>query len=282
MKKIINHLTTIIILAGIFVISYPVISQVYYNYQTKQDVNDFGKAAKQLTSEEVKNRFNLAKAYNDSLKNISISDPYTEEELKKGRDEYARMLTVHEKIGTVSIPKIDVNLPIYAGSNEEVLQKGVGHLEGTSLPIGGQSTHAVLTAHTGLPNARLFTDLTKVKMGDKFFIQNIKETIAYKVDSITVIEPTNFDSLTIVPGKDYVTLLTCTPYMINSHRLLVRGHRIPYKAKEAQASNSITHISVPPLYLAVFAIILIIVLISIWNRWKKRKAEKGEAHVSKS
>lgn len=282
MKKIINHLTTLIILAGIIVISYPVISQVYYNYQTKQDVNDFGKAAKQLTSEEVKNRFNLAKDYNDSLKNISISDPYTEEKLEKGRAEYARMLTVHEKIGTISIPKIDVNLPIYAGSSEEVLQKGVGHLEGTSLPIGGKSTHAVLTAHTGLPSARLFTDLTKVKMGDKFFIQNIKETIAYKVDSITVIEPTDFDSLTIVPEKDYVTLLTCTPYMINSHRLLVRGHRIPYKAKDAQVNNSITHISVPPLYLAVFAIILIIVLISIWNRWKNRKAKKEQAHVSKS
>lgn len=214
----------------------------------------------------------LAEAYNQSLQNVEINDPYTQEQLDAGRTEYARMLTVHEKIGTISIPSIDVDLPIYAGSSEEVLQKGVGHLEGTSLPIGGTSTHSVLTAHTGLPNARLFTDLDKVEKGDKFYITNIKETIAYEVDSISVVEPSDFDSLMVVPDEDYVTLLTCTPYMINSHRLLVRGHRIPYDPQEKEKTPSrVSHFNIPPLYLAILVIILIIILLLIWTKWQARK-----------
>lgn len=227
MKKLINHLTTFIILAGIIIVSYPAISQMYYNYVNQQTINDFDSGRKQLTSEEIDKRIQLAQAYNASLQNFAITDPYTEEQLEQGRTEYARMLTVREKIASIHIPDIEINLPIYAGSGEDVLQKGVGHLEGTSLPIGGVNSHAVLTAHTGLPNSRLFTDLDKLKVGDKFYITNIKETLAYQIDSITIIEPTDFSSLVIFPDQDYVTLLTCTPYMINSHRLLVRGQRHP-------------------------------------------------------
>ncbi len=272
MKKFINHLTSIIILTGIFIVSYPAISQIYYNYINQQTISDFDSGKKNLTSAEIQERMTLAEAYNQSLQNVEISDPYTQEQLDAGRTEYARMLTVHEKIGTISIPSIDVDLPIYAGSSEEVLQKGVGHLEGTSLPIGGTSTHSVLTAHTGLPNARLFTDLDKVEKGDKFYITNIKETIAYEVDSISVVEPSDFDSLMVVPDEDYVTLLTCTPYMINSHRLLVRGHRIPYNPQEKEKTPSrVSHFNIPPLYLAILVIILIIILLLIWTKWQARK-----------
>lgn len=272
MKKFINHLTSIIILTGIFIVSYPAISQIYYNYINQQTISDFDSGKKNLTSAEIQERMTLAEAYNHSLQNVEISDPYTQEQLDAGRTEYARMLTVHEKIGTISIPSIDVDLPIYAGSSEEVLQKGVGHLEGTSLPIGGTSTHSVLTAHTGLPNARLFTDLDKVEKGDKFYITNIKETIAYEVDSISVVEPSDFDSLMVVPDEDYVTLLTCTPYMINSHRLLVRGHRIPYDPQEKEKTPSrVSHFNIPPLYLAILVIILIIILLLIWTKWQARK-----------
>lgn len=272
MKKFINHLTSIIILTGIFIVSYPAISQIYYNYINQQTISDFDSGKKNLTSAEIQERMTLAEAYNQSLQNVEISDPYTQEQLDAGRTEYARMLTVHEKIGTISIPSIDVDLPIYAGSSEEVLQKGVGHLEGTSLPIGGTSTHSVLTAHTGLPNARLFTDLDKVEKGDKFYITNIKETIAYEVDSISVVEPSDFDSLMVVPDEDYVTLLTCTPYMINSHRLLVRGHRIPYDPQEKEKTLSrVSHFNIPPLYLAILVIILIIILLLIWTKWQARK-----------
>lgn len=275
MKRIINHLTSVVILIGIIIVSYPAISQIYYNYQNQQAVQDFDSGAQNLTSQEVQDRMSLAQAYNDSLQNQTVDDPYTQEQLKKGQAEYARMLEVHEKIGTISVPAIKANLPIYAGSSEEVLQKGVGHLEATSLPIGGQGSHAVLTAHTGLPNARLFTDLDKIKIGDKFYITNIQETLAYEVDSITVIEPTNFDALNIVPDQDYVTLLTCTPYMINSHRLLVRGHRIPYEPEDEVLKNSTksAYFNIPPLYLIIFAIILAILLALVWI--KRQNAKKG-------
>src|SRR3712207_2846628 len=163
--------------------------------------------------------------------------PYTT--LFRSRNEYARMLEVHEKIGYIQIPSLDLSLPIYAGTAETVLQKGVGHMEGTSLPIGGESTHCVLTAHTGLNTARMFTDIDKLKKGDIFLVENIKETLAYKVDNIQVIEPTDFSSLVIVPKEDHITLLTCTPYMVNSHRLLVRGIRTEYNKEtlDNQKSN---------------------------------------------
>ena len=131
-------------------------------------------------------------------------------------------------VGHIQIPKIGTDIPIRAGSSEDVLQQGAGHLEGTSLPIGGKSTHTVITAHRGLPNAKLFRNLDQLAYGDVFYISNIKETIAYKVDKIQVVEPSDFEPVLVVENKDYATLLTCTPYMINSHRLLVRGERIPY------------------------------------------------------
>ncbi|MGT2754734.1 class C sortase [Streptococcus ovis] len=271
MKKILNHLTTLVIIAGIFIISYPVISQVYYNYKNTQEITNFSTGAQSLSSEDIEKRMELARAYNASLQNLAVSDPYSEDQKAQGQAEYARMLAVHEKIGSVSVPSIDIELPIYAGTAEEVLQKGVGHLEGTSLPIGGSSSHTVLTAHTGLPNNRLFTDLDKVKKGDVFYIHNISETLAYQVDSITIIEPQDFSSLSVTPGEDYATLLTCTPYMINSHRLLVRGKRIPYNPKKAPVASRVQKISIPPLYLAVFSIILLILLFLWWDKRKKRK-----------
>ncbi|HFU4084154.1 TPA: class C sortase [Streptococcus suis] len=275
MKRLINHLTTFIILAGIFIVSYPVVSQMYYNYVNQQTLNDFDSGRKQLTSEEVDKRIQLAQAYNASLQNFTITDPYTEKQLEQGRTEYARMLTVREKIASVHIPDIDINLPIYAGSGEDVLQKGVGHLEGTSLPIGGPNSHTVLTAHTGLPNSRLFTDLDKLKIGDKFYITNIKETLAYQIDSITVIEPTDFSSLVISPDQDYVTLLTCTPYMINSHRLLVRGQRIPYTPEDNELIQShSTNFQIPVLYLVVGCLVLVIVFLAFFIKRQSKSKVK--------
>ena len=275
MKKLINHLTTFIILAGIIIVSYPVISQMYYNYVNQQTINDFDSGRKQLTSEEIDKRIQLAQAYNASLQNFAITDPYTEEQLEQGRTEYARMLTVREKIASIHIPDIEINLPIYAGSGEDVLQKGVGHLEGTSLPIGGVNSHAVLTGHNGLPNSRLFTDLDKLKVGDKFYITNIKETLAYQIDSITVIEPTDFSSLVIFPDQDYVTLLTCTPYMINSHRLLVRGQRIPYTPEDSKLiKTQSTNYQIPVLYLVVASLIVIIVLLAFFIKRQSKSKMK--------
>ena len=213
---------------GLLIFSYPLISQKYYEIKAEDEVITFTKAAKELAPEDLDRRMALAAAYNRTLDPSRLADPYTDME-KAGRAEYARMLEVEEMLGHIRIPKIKVDIPIRAGSSEDVLQQGAGHLEGTSLPIGGDSTHTVITAHRGLPNAKLFRNLDQLAYGDIFYITNIKETIAYKVDKIQVVEPSDFEPVLVVERKDYATLLTCTPYMINSHRLLVRGERIPYQ-----------------------------------------------------
>ncbi|MFV1433800.1 class C sortase SrtC1, partial [Klebsiella pneumoniae] len=141
----------------------------------------------------------------------ALKDPYSAEQKQAGVVEYARMLEVKEQIGHVIIPRINQDIPIYAGSAEENLQRGVGHLEGTSLPVGGESTHAVLTAHRGLPTAKLFTNLVKVTVGDRFYIEHIGGKIAYQVDQIKVIAPDQLEDLYVIQGEDHVTLLTCTP-----------------------------------------------------------------------
>lgn len=228
-KKKPNRLIFVgIFLIGLAIFSYPLISQKYYEIKAEDEVIKFTTAASAIPEEEVERRMALAKAYNDTLDPSRLSDPYTDME-KAGRAEYARMLEVEEMVGHVEVPKIKVDIPIYAGTSEDVLQKGAGHLEGTSLPIGGISTHTVITAHRGLPNAKLFRNLDQLVEGDVFYITNMKETIAYKVKEIMVVEPSDFDPVLVVEEKDYATLLTCTPYMINSHRLLVRGERIPYQ-----------------------------------------------------
>ncbi len=189
------------------------------------------------------------------------------------------MLEIHEKIGHVQIPKIKVDIPMYAGTAEVVLQKGIGHLEGTSLPVGGNSTHSVLTAHRGLPNARLFSELDQLKVGDKFYIHNIGGTLAYQVDQVKVIEPSDFSDLLVVPGHDYVTLLTCTPYMINSHRLLVRGHQVDYVAEVEErliAENESAYYYKYAFFITL-GILLFILFVLLVNRIKKRKARKKAA-----
>lgn len=220
----------VVFLLGLGVLAYPLISQFYYRFEATTAVQDFESERNKLDQEEIDRRMALAHAFNESLISTSVNDPYAEEHAA-GRAEYARMLELNERMGHVMIPKLNLDLPMYAGTSEEVLQKGIGHLEGTSLPVGGNSTHSVLTAHRGLPTARLFTDLDQLVVGDKFYVHNISGVLAYQVDQIKAIDPSNFDDLLVVPGHDYVTLLTCTPYMINSHRLLVRGHQVDYVAQ---------------------------------------------------
>ncbi|HEL1756273.1 TPA: class C sortase [Streptococcus suis] len=231
-KKKNNLFFYLIFIIGFGILLYPHISNFYYRYEATHIVTDFDQAKSGLASAEIKQRLDLAYAFNESLHNVLAEDPYSRSRHEAGRAEYARMLEINERIGYVEIPKIEVDIPMYAGTSEEVLQKGIGHLEGTSLPVGGQDTHSVLTAHSGLPKARLFTDLPQLKLGDEFYIHNIGDVLAYEVDQILVVEPSNFSQLLVVPNQDYVTLLTCTPYMVNTHRLLVRGHRIPYVEEE--------------------------------------------------
>lgn len=266
-----NWKIILIFILGLLIATYPIISNYYYTIDNNNQIAEFNEAVAQMPSKEVLERIELAKAYNDTLDPSRLADPYTERE-KKGVENYARMLEVREKIGYIDIPKIGQQIPVYAGTSEDVLQHACGHLEGTSLPIGGKDTHAVITAHRGLPQVKLFRDLDKMEVGDLFFFTNVKETLAYKVDQILVVEPWNFEPVLVVEGKDLMTLLTCTPYMINSQRLLVRGHRVPYvpevKEEIERAKFNYKSLIVPGLILAI-----VMLIIYLYIRHRRRRYE---------
>lgn len=268
-----NKIRTLIFLLGSLILLFPIVSQVSYYLASHQNINRFEREVSKMDTSAIDRRIALAKAYNETVsRNPLVIDPFTRKQ-KEGLREYARMLEVHEQIGHVAVPSIGVDIPIYAGTAESVLQKGSGHLEGTSLPVGGQSTHAVLTAHRGLPTARLFTDLNKVKKGQVFYVTNIKETLAYKVVSIKVVDPTVLSTVKVVKGKDYMTLLTCTPYMINSHRLLIKGERIPYDSAKVEKCKEQAiqgyHLSLVLKILLGLLIGLFIVI--MMRRWMKHR-----------
>lgn len=270
----------LIFLAGFLVLAFLIVSQVMYFQASHANINAFKEAVTKIDRVEINRRLELAYAYNASIAGAktngeypALKDPYSAEQKQAGVVEYARMLEVKEQIGHVIIPRINQDIPIYAGSAEENLQRGVGHLEGTSLPVGGESTHAVLTAHRGLPTAKLFTNLDKVTVGDRFYIEHIGGKIAYQVDQIKVIAPDQLEDLYVIQGEDHVTLLTCTPYMINSHRLLVKGERIPYDSTEAEKHKEQT---VQDYRLSLVLKILLVLLIGLFivimmRRWMQHR-----------
>ncbi|MDO5650154.1 MAG: class C sortase [Gallicola sp.] len=264
----------LLFILGLGIALYPLVSRLYYKREANNQVQSFEIKKATIEDEDLKRRIALAKGYNQTLDPSKIGDPYSKEE-QEGVAEYARMLEVSEKIGHVEIPKIGEDLPIYAGTREVVLQKGVGHLEGTSLPIGGENTHTVVTAHRGLPSAKLFSDLDKLEIGDKFYIHNIETVLAYRVDQILVVEPWDFEPVLVVKGHDYATLLTCTPYMLISHRLLVRGERIDYVPaieEQSVATNRQTR-----LYQRLFyGTLAILILTLLWLLYKKLRKKKTD------
>lgn len=213
---------TLMLFVGVCVLLYPALSQ-YWNSKTQSRVvENYREILDSLKSEDCSAYFAEAESYNEALRRLDnpLADYRT-------LDGYNDILNVGGTgvIGYVDIPKIGVQLPLYHGISAEVLNIACGHMEGTSLPVGGDSTHSVLSAHRGLPHARLFTDLDKMELGDTFTITILDRTVTYRVDSIKVVTPDEVNDIRIVPGEDYCTLLTCTPYGINSHRLLVRGTR---------------------------------------------------------
>lgn len=271
-KKKSNWFFKLVFVLGFLILMYPQVSRLYYRVQSTQEVSAFEAGKASLSDEEIKKRMALARDFNDSLVNQNMEDPYSKARHERGRAEYARMLEVHEQIGHIQIPTIDLDIPIRAGTSEEVLQTSAGHLEGTSLPIGGNSTHTVITAHSGLPTAKLFTDIKDMKKGDRFYIHNIAETLAYEVDQIKVIEPSNFEDLLIVPGHDYATLLTCTPIGINTHRLLVRGHRVPYD--KAVDDQFVADNRKDLLYKYAFIAVVLLILLLAYGAWNYQKKLK--------
>ena len=223
-----------------------------------------------------------AEKYNEQIKQESVPDAFS---VRDGETDstYESLLNLNGDgmMGYVEIPVIDVSIPIYHYTTDETLEKGAGHLFGSSLPVGGESTHAILSAHRGLPSAKLFTDLNLVEKGDVFYLHILDKTLAYEVDQIQTVLPEETDSLAITEGKDYVTLVTCTPYAVNTHRILVRGHRTTVKAaKEAQKTEKkatgVSNPTLPMLILCVvigFAIagVLVAVVNFVQNKKRRRK-----------
>lgn len=267
----------IVFLIGLLIFSYPMISQKFYEIKAEDEIIEFVKQSKEIDKKEVSRRMELARVYNETLDPSKLADPYSKR-VKEAKAYYAHMLEVNEMIGHIEIPKINQDIPVYAGTSEEVLQKGCGHLEGTSLPVGGRSTHTVITGHRGLPNAVLFRNLDQLVEGDIFYFHNLQGTLAYKVDQILVVEPSNFEPILVQEGKDLATLLTCTPYMINSHRLLVRGHRIPYQdAIDDGVAN--TPRFRPDFFQLVLALIPVLVFLIIGSTREKRRSIKLRKEV---
>lgn len=244
MKKKIGKfiLVFIMLCISLGLILYPYISNYLFENRADGIIEIVEKTAEDADKDEYAKEIEAAKKYNESLLNghIQLKDPFVEEEMEEDSKEYNSLLNMTDDgvMGFIKIPCIDVSLPIYHGTSEETLETGTGHLQGTSLPIGGESTHSVITGHTGLSSAKLFTDLTELEEGDLFFLHVMGEKLAYKVDQITKVLPAELDNLQIVPGKDYCTLVTCTPYGVNTHRLLVRGERTEYvEEKEEEAKT---------------------------------------------
>lgn len=221
----------LIFIAGVGVMSYPLVSSVINNIDSRNHVEEYTKTTKQMSSEETLEMFEQAEEYNHSLtNNVIITDPFDKEAYEKIGANYEKTLNVDGNglVGYIDIPKINVYLPIYHGTTEDILAKGAGHLQNTSLPVGGENTHSVISAHTAYPGETFFDYLTDMEEGDEFFVHVLDRVLKYEVDSIKVVLPEETDDLRVVKGEDYVTLLTCTPYSVNTHRLLVRGKRVEY------------------------------------------------------
>ncbi len=252
----------LVLLVAFAVLLYPTYSRYLNEKNGSKVVSEYDEKSVKLSHAEKEQMLADARAYNqEMLGNIDLIDPFSQTEPEVD-ERYESLLNVEGSgmMGYVKIPKINVELPIYHGTSESVLQAGVGHFQGTSLPVGGDSTHTVLTGHRGLPDKTLFTNMDKMEVGDIFYIKVLDETLAYEVDQILTVLPEDTEALSIVPGQDYATLVTCTPFAINTHRLLVRGHRIPYE--EANKKEPDTEIK-PELSFTTKVLIVTIIVIFI-------------------
>ena len=268
--SITNILLVLIMLTGIGILAYPSVSDWWNSMHATQAIAGYVEAVETMSKEEKEAIFAKAKEYNDSLPN-GVNFNISEEKYA----EYASILDVTGTgiMGYIQIQSIGVNLPVYHGVDEGILQIAVGHIPGSSFPIGGERTHAVMSGHRGLPSAKLFSDLDKLKEGDVFTVTVLDETFTYMIDQIRIVLPEETDELAIVDDKEYATLVTCTPYGVNSHRMLMRGHRIANidgKATPADAVKIPTYIVIP----AVGIPLLFVVLLGMLIYYRKRKPGK--------
>lgn len=272
----------LIIAAGFLLLSYPFVSNFIFEHSAGSSVESYQKKADGMDQKIKQRKIDEARQYNVDLtrSEVQLTDPF---KTKKSNGEtlfYNGILNLDGSgiMGYVKIPCISVDLPIYHGTSAEVLEHGIGHLAASSFPVGEKSTHAVLTGHTGLNSAKLFTDLTEMKKGDLFFIHVLDQKLAYKVDQIAVVKPEDTRKLRIIDGEDHVTLLTCTPYGVNDHRLLVRGVRTVYHEKEEQSKARRHHSQWMEVYRrAILAGLLIIVMLTAARKVYEKIRERRQA-----
>ena len=277
-KNVVRIILIVGFCVGLIISLYPLISNIYSRKNQMDVINKYQEDIEKIDGQEMANELELANAYNRKLnQTIVLTDPFDPSAIDMADDAYYDILNYTDDgvMAYINIPKIDVNLPIYHGTDNEHMLKGVGHLVGTSFPVGGIDTHAVLSAHSGLSTAELFTNLADLKKDDLFYIHVLDDVLAYEVDKINVVKPDETNDLKIVPGQDYVTLVTCTPYGINSHRLLVRGHRVEYdpdleKQESKKANNDVWFKEyIKSIVSGIGIIVLIIIFIVVLKRVKR-------------
>lgn len=281
MKK---HLSTIllvvVLLLGAGLMLYPTASNYWNSFHQSRAIAGYSQSVSELSTVDYERIWLDAQAYNKALSTRRIPFDPSEEDLAA----YNSQLNVAGDgiMGYIEIPKIEVTLPIYHGTSDAVLQVAVGHINSSSLPVGGESSHCVLSGHRGLPSARLFTDLDRLNEGDIFELQILKETLTYEVDQIRIVLPSEMSELGMVKGQDYCTLVTCTPYGINSHRLLVRGRRIDNPESASGARITADAVRIDPVLVAPVAALPMLLLMTVWlivnpgGRKKKKKKSESE------
>lgn len=275
MKKLSTVLLIATFVAGLSLLLYPTVSNYWNTLHASRAVATYVDAVQNMGEDKRREMLQKAIDYNKSL----TSDNQRLTISSARRQEYESILDVdgNGMIGYIEIPNVNITLPVYHGTNDDVLQIAVGHLDWTSLPVGGTSTHCVLSGHRGLPSAKLFTNLDQVKEGDSFVIRVLDEVLTYEVDQIRIVEPAAVDDLMIENGKDYCTLVTCTPYGVNSHRLLVRGHRVENESESIRVTSEAIQIEpliVAPAIAIPTLIIIFVLLIASSNKKKKKQKLK--------
>ena len=274
MRLIKKHFTTIllvlILLTGVSLLLYPTVSDYWNSFHQSRAIASYVEAVAEIDNTDYEKMWQEAVAYNEKLKDNSGRWTPTDEEL----EEYERLLNVSDTgiMGYIEIPKIKVSLPIYHGTDEAILQIAIGHIPGSSLPVGGKGTHCVVSGHRGLPSAKLFTDLDQLEEGDLFMMRILDETLTYEVDQVRIVEPEELSDLEIDEDKDLCTLVTCTPYGINSHRLLVRGHRVE-NLKEDTIRVTADAQQIDPVMVAPAVAVPLILLLGIgaWIGGRRRR-----------
>lgn len=276
MKKLSTVLLIATFVAGLSLLLYPTVSNYWNTLHASRAVATYVDAVQNMGEDKRREMLQKAIDYNKSL----TSDNQRLTISSARRQEYESILDVdgNGMIGYIEIPNVNITLPVYHGTNDDVLQIAVGHLDWTSLPVGGTSTHCVLSGHRGLPSAKLFTNLDQVKEGDTFVIRVLDEILTYEVDQIRIVEPAAVDDLMIENGKDYCTLVTCTPYGVNSHRLLVRGHRVENESESIRVTSEAIQIEplivAPAIAIPTLIIIFVMLIASSNKKKKKQKSQK--------